>query len=108
MSQLLRITTAIKAFEVGDTGLITPDGHQWSPADLQNFVTLETGLTLSDAEINKLRMDDEVLISYSAISQLPTFRSLATGRKNTTFLHRRKYQYINGEVILKANAQEHN
>ena len=94
-------------YETDDTIRVLPDSHQFGSAELNsaNF-TIETGLTLTDDEIAKLEMQDEAPTNFSAIAQLPTFRSLATKSENMKTLHRRKYQNSGNTLVLKPNAQE--
>ena len=101
MKGLRRITAS--SYEIGDFVSIDPDSHTYGGRDFNNREEVSLpGLT--DAERNKLIMVDERPVNYSAISQLPTFRSLSTKIQAMKQLHRRKYQFDNG-VMLKSNAQ---
>ena len=103
MTQILKCTVNKLDYNIGDTVVIKHDAHIWSSDDLA-LCTVETGLTLSVSDIEKLKMGDDAPVNYSAISQLPTFRSLSTKQSAMKQLHRKKYQYNNG-VVLKSNAQ---
>ena len=103
MKGVKRLTSS--SYEIGDYVAIVPDDHGFDGKDLQNGRAEEALGAISDDERSKLMMTDEAPANFSAISQLPTFRSKSSGRDNLTPLHRRKYQF-DGGVKLKANAQE--
>ena len=103
--QLIKRNIPNAGYEQYDVVTIADDAHQWSPMELSGNFLIETGVTISDSERNKLIMNDEGLANHSAISQLPTFRSLSTKQENLKIFHRRKYIH-DGGVKLKANAGE--
>ena len=92
-------------YETGDILQIFPDDYIFAGKDLANGRVEVVLGNLTDAEISKLEMSDDGLVTYSAINQLPTFRSKMSGSAGLRILRRRKYQFDNG-VKLKANAQE--
>ena len=93
-------------YGINDVVAIVADSHQWSPMELDtNIFTIESIPDLTDAEVSLLLMNDDVISNYSAISQLPTFRSLSTKFKDMKLLHKRKYEYANGVIQLNAKAQ---
>lgn len=95
--------TTASSYEIGDYVAVVPDNHIFDGKDLQNGRGEEFLGNLSDGDISKLIMQDEIIKDYSAF-QLPTFRSISTGDHNLKALHRRKYQF-DGAVKLKTNAQ---
>ena len=103
MKGVKRLTPS--SYEVGDFVAIVADDHMFDGKDLQNGRAEELLGTLTDAEKGKLLMSDEAPTNFSAISKLPTFRSLSTKSDQMKQLHRRKYHFDSG-VKLKANAQE--
>lgn len=103
MKGVKRLTES--SYEIGDFVVIVADDHVFAGKDLTNGRVEEALGDLSDSEVNLLTMSDEGINSFSAIGQLPTFRSLATKRQNLKTLHRRKYHF-DGGVKLKVNAQE--
>ena len=103
--QLIKRNIPNVGYEQFDVVAIADDAHQWSPMELSGNFLFEINVTLTDAEKKKLIMVDEGLSNYSAISQLPAFRSLSTKQENLKVFHRRKYIH-DGGVKLKANAGE--
>jgi len=92
-------------YGINDVVAIVADSHQWSPMELDtNIFTIESIPDLTDAEVSLLLMNDDAISNYSAISQLPTFRSISTSFDNTKMLHKRKYQYVT-RIQYKDNAQ---
>jgi len=103
MKGVKRLTPS--SYEIGDFVAIVSDDHVFAGKDLTNGRGEESLGDLTDEEIGKLIMEDEQINQYSAISQIPTFRSLSTKQANMKMLRRRKYHFDNG-VKLKANAQK--
>lgn len=94
-------------YETGDAVVVMPDGWGWGEGELNtNVFTIEKGVTLTDSEAGLLTQQDIAPLNNSAISRLPTFRSLSTKFENAKLLHNRKYAYDNGSIALKPNAQE--
>lgn len=104
MKGVKRLTAS--SYEIGDYVAIVPDDHIFDGKDLQNGRVQEFLGNLSDGDISKLIMQDEIIGDYSAF-QLPTFRSITTRRYNLKVLRRRKYQF-DVDVELKSNAQSRN
>jgi len=105
MSQLLKWNNNNGSYETGDTVVILPDNHVFSADEHNTDVFLIESVTLSSSDEAKLGMIDERPVNYSAISQLPTFRSLSTKFSTMKQLHRRKYQNNGNTIQLKFNAQ---
>ena len=103
MKGVKRLTAS--TYEVGDFVAIVPDDHVFDGGDLHNGRGEESLGVLSNDEHLKLMMSDEAPTNFSAISELPTFRSIMTKSENMKSLHRRKYTYNSG-VKLKGNAQD--
>jgi len=97
--------TTPSSYEVGDFVSIVDDSHEFGGSDF-NGREEEILPGLTDVGRNKLIMSDERPSNFAAISQLPTFRGLYSKSVAMKQLHRRKYQFINGVVALKDNAQE--
>lgn len=107
MSQLIKWNNNNGSYDLNDVVDSVPDNHLWSSLELDTAIFLvEENVTLSDFDIDKLKMVDERPENYSAISQLSVFRSLSTGKLSMKSIHRRKYQKIGNNVVLKPNAQE--
>ena len=103
--QIIKRTDSL-SYGVNDVVAIVSDSHQWSPMELDTSVfTIETIPDLLEAEVSRLLMNDDGFINNSSISKLPTFRSLSTQFTQTRLFHKRKYQYVNGSIVLKDNAQ---
>jgi len=97
------------SYGANDVVAIVPDSHQFSSMELDiNRFTIESIPDLTDAEISLLLMTDDGPSNFSAISQLPTFRSLSTGVRNTHLFHKRKYEYVNGGIRYNSQAQVRN
>jgi len=97
------------SYGANDVVAIVPDSHQWSPMELDtNIFTIDSIPDLTDAEISLLLMTDDGPSNFSAVSQLPTFRSLSTKGEKTHLLHKRKYEYVNGEIRYNSKAQVRN
>jgi len=93
-------------YDTNDTIDMREDGFQWSTGALQSSVfTVVTGVTVTEDDEKLLKQNDEGVKNFSAVSKLPTFRSLSMGREQLKEFHRRKYQYEGGVVKRKANAQ---
>ena len=106
--QIIKRTNSL-SYGTNDVVAIVADSHQWSPKELDtNRFTIESIPDLTDAEISLLLMTDDGINNFSAISQLPTFRSLSTRGENNSLLHKRKYEYINGEIKYNSQAQVRN
>ena len=103
MKGVKRLTAS--SYEIGDFVAIVADDHIFAGKDLQNGRAEEQLGVLSDIDKSKLIMSDEAPTNFSAISKLPTFRSLSTKADQMKQLRRRKYTFDNS-VKLKANAQE--
>ena len=104
--QIIKRTDSL-SYGVNDAVAIVPDSHQWSPAELNtNVFTIESIPDLTDSEVNLLLMNDDAISNYSAISQLPTFRSSSTRFDKTKLKHKRKYEYVNGEVRLNNGSSQ--
>lgn len=103
MKALIRVTASL--YNVGDIVSIVEDDHVFSVGDLSNGREQIPLGALTDENKAKLLMQDEAITNFSAISQLPTFKSFSTSSRNLKALHRRKYVFDNG-VVLKPNAQE--
>jgi len=103
MKALVRITAS--SYEINDIVSLVEDSHVFGDKDIKPGKREVVSLgTLTDAEKSKLLMVDARPDNYAAISQISTFRSLATKTAALKRLHRRKYNFNNG-VALKANAQ---
>jgi len=104
--QIIERKSPSNGYETGDCITVVSDNHAFGGEELKaDKFTIKSNTTLSDCDINKLVMYDSAPINVSAISQLPAFRSLATGKEAMRNLHRRKYSYDNA-IKLKSNAQE--
>ena len=103
MKGVKRLTAS--SYEVNDIIIIMEDDHIFSVRDLLNGRAEIILGNISNADYQKLLMEDSGITTASTISKLPTFRSLSTKRENLKELHRRKYYFDEG-VKLKANAQE--
>ena len=104
--QIIKKKSPNAGYVEGDSVAIVSDAHVFSVDEHNSDIfTIEIGITLTDAEISKIQMNDEQ-INRNAASNLPTFRSLSTNISNLKYLHRRKYQYTSGNVLLKPDAQE--
>ena len=108
MSQLIKWNNNNGSYEQDDVIDSAPDDHQWSDLELNTAVfSVEINVTLSESDLSKLKMEDERPDNFSAISQLPTFRSLHSGKRGMKVIHRRKYYKDGNTIILKPNAQVH-
>ena len=95
------------SYDSGDTVVIVSDAHIFSADEKDTSVfTIESGVNLSEGDKAKLIMTDERPVNFSAISQIPTFRSLSTKLSAMSRLHRRKYVNVGDIVQLKSGAQE--
>lgn len=94
-------------YETGDMVTSYPDETDYTGSQESNAskFTIVTGVTLSEANKELLLMNDDSLNGHAAISKLPTFRSMSTQQAWLKLLHKRKYQYVDGLVKLKSNAQ---
>ena len=105
MTQIAKWKSASNSqYETGDVVECREEGKGYSQHEIDIF-DIEAGLTLSDSDKQKLMIVDERPDNYSAIAQIPTFRSLLTKQENMKQLHRRKYQNSGNTVFLKPNAQ---
>ena len=92
-------------YEADDVIQSFPDDYVFAGNDLANGRTVIALGAITDRDTELLQMEDEARINHSAISQLPAFRSISSGVRGLSQLRRRKYQWTNGSVTLKGNAQ---